>query len=151
MEQPVVHDWLSAIRSYLAVTVGASLVWEAAHVSLYGIWERGTAAQIAFAVLHCTAGDLLIALSAIAAALVLAGSPNWPGERFFVVAALTIVFGLAYTVFREWLNVSVRGSWSYSPRMPTVPPFNTGLSPLLQWLVVPGIALTAARGQRRRL
>jgi hypothetical protein len=140
-----VRDWLSAIRSYVAVTVVGHLAWEMAHVPLYGIWTEGSAAQIAFAVFHCTGGDVLIALSALSAALIFAGSSDWPMRRFGFVAALTVAFGVGYTVFSEWLNVSVRGSWSYSARMPTLPPFETGLSPLLQWLVVPLIALTAAR------
>jgi hypothetical protein len=88
---------------------------------------------------------VLIALSALAAALVLAGDLRWPAGSFRGVAALTIAFGLAYAVYSEWINVSVRGNWSYSPRMPTVPPLGTGLSPILQWLVVPTLALGAAR------
>lgn len=144
------RDWLSAIRCYLGVTVAGHLVWEALHVPLYGIWEAGDTAEIAFAVVHCTGGDLLIASAALVGALMLAGSPRWPARRFHVVATLTIAFGVLYTVYSEWLNVSVRGSWSYSARMPTLPPLGTGVSPLLQWIVVPGAALIAARLSDRR-
>ncbi len=143
-QEELVRDWLSAIRFYVGATIAADLAWEVAHVPLYGIWEEGSAGEIAFAVVHCTGGDLLIALSALAAGLILAGSPRWPAERFRVVAALTIAFGVAYTVYSEWLNVSVRGSWSYAPQMPTLPPLGTGLSPILQWLVVPTLAFAAA-------
>jgi hypothetical protein len=52
-----------------------------------------------------------------------------------------ILLGLCYTVFSEWLNTQVRQSWSYTEAMPLVPPLGTGLAPLLQWLIVPGIAL----------
>lgn len=138
-------DWLSAIRRYLGVTLAAHVVWEALQVPLYGIWEDGSANAIAFAVVHCTGGDLLIAVASLVAALMLAGSPGWPAKRFHAVAALTIALGVLYTVYSEWLNVSVRGSWSYAARMPTLPPLGTGLSPLLQWIVVPGLALAAAR------
>lgn len=139
------QDWLSAIRRYLGAGIAGHLVWEVAQLPLYGIWDEGSTRQIAFAVVHCTGGDLLIALSALVAALILAGSADWPASRFRAVAVLTVTIGVGYTVFSEWLNVSVRGAWSYSPRMPTLPPFGTGLSPLLQWLVVPIIALAAAR------
>lgn len=148
------RDWLSALRHYGGVTAAGHLAWEAAHVPLYGIWRDGTASDIGFAVVHCSSGDLLIGMCSLVAALMVAGLPNWPAERFRVVAALTIAFGLAYTVYSEWLNVSVRGSWSYSPQMPTLPPLETGLSPILQWFVVPTLALAAARrprGGRRRL
>lgn len=49
--------------------------------------------------------------------------------------------GLAYTGFSEWLNVYVRQSWTYSALMPTMA-FGTiriGLSPLAQWLIIPGV------------
>ena len=139
------RSWLAAIRRYLAVTVVGHLVWEMLHVRLYRIWDDGNAAEIAFAVVHCTGGDLLIALAALSAALLLAGSSAWPADRLLRVGVLTVVLGVAYTVYSEWLNVSVRAAWSYGPRMPTLPPLGTGLTPLLQWLVVPPIALSAAR------
>ena len=139
------RSWLSAIRRYLAVTIVGHLAYETLHVPLYRIWSEGSAAQIAFAVVHCTGGDLLIALAVLVAALILTGNARWPAERFMLVGALGVAFGVAYTIYSEWLNVSVRGSWSYSTRMPTLPPLGTGLTPFLQWFVVPPIALAAAR------
>ena len=35
------------------------------------------------------------------------------------------------------LNIVIRQSWAYSDLMPVVPVIDTGLSPLLQWIVVP--------------
>ncbi len=69
----------------------------------------------------------------------------WPVQRFVPVAVLAITFGVLYTVFNEWLNVDMRGSWAYSDHMPIVPPLGTGLSPLLQWIVVPVIGFWWAR------
>ncbi len=142
------RDWLAALRRYVGVTAAGHLAWEAVHVPLYRIWEEGSPAQIALAIVHCSGGDLLIAISALVGALLLAGSPGWPIVRFRSVAAFTIAFGVAYTVYSEWLNVSVRGSWSYAERMPLLPPLGTGLSPVLQWLIVPSAALAAAGGRR---
>jgi hypothetical protein len=85
-----------------------------APATLY-VWTTGTAREQAFAVVHCTLGDLLIALSALTLALVFAGDPDWPRQRFWQVAILTIVFGAGYTVFSEWLNVVVRASDSAWP------------------------------------
>ena len=42
------------------------------------------------AIIHCTIGDVLIAIIAIFAALILVGSPAWPDQRFGVVLASTI-------------------------------------------------------------
>lgn len=127
------------------MTIVGHLVWEIAHVPLYTLWAEGTAGEIAFAVVHCTGGDLLIALAALTAALVLLGSPGWPSQRFGPVAVLTVTIGLAYTVYSEWFNVSVRGSWAYGPAMPTLPLLGTGLTPVLQWIVVPSAALATVR------
>nr|WP_264185776.1 hypothetical protein [Roseicella aerolata] len=130
----------------MTVAAGA-LVWEAAHLPLYTLWRTGTTGEKLFAVVHCTLGDLLIALTSLALGLVLAGRRDWPVRRSGAVGAITVVFGLGYTVFSEWLNIVVRESWAYSDLMPVVPVlgFDLGVSPLLQWVVVPTLALHVAR------
>lgn len=140
-------NWLSALRVYLlSVTVG-DLAWEAAHLPLYTLWRTGTTREKLFAVIHCTLGDILIAVASLTFGLVLAGHRNWPGQRFGAVAALTMALGLGYTGFSEWLNVVVRQSWAYSALMPVVPVlgFGVGASPLLQWVIVPALAFGLAR------
>ena len=61
-----------------------------------------------------------------------------------------VLLGLGYTVFSEWLNVEIRRTWSYTEAMPVIPSLGTGLAPLLQWLIVPGLAfaITARRNRR---
>ena len=139
--------WLLGLRLYLAVVLVGSLVWEVLHLPLYTIWTAGTLKEQAFAAGHCTLGDLVIAACALTLALLLAGAPRWPRDRFWPIATLTVAFGLAYTVFSEWLNVVVRTSWAYSDLMPTVSVAGSkiGLSPLLQWIVVPGAAFAIMR------
>jgi hypothetical protein len=101
--------------------------------SLYTIWTKGSVREQAFAVVYCTLGDLLIAVSTLSLALVLAGDRDWPQGRFWPVAILTIAFGVGYTAFSEWLNVVVRASRAYSDWMPaiTVLDQQIGHSPLL--------------------
>jgi hypothetical protein len=141
---------LRALRIYLVVIVLGNLAWETLQLPLYTIWTTGTLGERTFAVVHCTGGDVLIALSSLVASLVTIGSSDWPRERFWQVAVLAITFGLAYTAFSEWLNLSVRRSWAYSAWMPVIPiAGGIGLSPLLQWLVVPAGAFWAARLQAR--
>jgi hypothetical protein len=143
---PVCPNWLGAQRAYLLTVAIADLVWEAAHLPLYTLWQTGTSGEMLFAVAHCTLGDLLIAFAALTLSLVIAGHRDWPLRQFAVVAALALAFGLGYTVFSEWLNIVVRKSWAYSSLMPVVSLFglDIGLSPLLQWMVVPALALYAA-------
>jgi hypothetical protein len=141
-----VSNWLGAQRAYLRTIAAADLAWEAAHLPLYTLWETGTPCEKVFAVVHCTLGDLLIALATLTLGLLLAGHQNWPVRRFAAVAAITLTLGLGYTVFSEWLNIVVRRS-CYSSFMPVISLFNLsiGISPLLQWLVVPPLAFYMAR------
>lgn len=136
---------LPALGSYAAVTLGANLIWETAQLPLYTIWRTGGPSEIAFAVLHCTGGDLVIAVSALFLALSIAGHRDWPSMSFPRVAMLTVAFGVGYTIYSEWLNVSVRASWAYSDLMPVVPGLGVGLSPLMQWILIPSVALWTAR------
>jgi Mn2+/Fe2+ NRAMP family transporter len=137
------RDWLRCLMIYLTVSFGLHIEWEAVQLPLYTIWRTGTAREIAFAVLHCTGGDLMIAALSLGGAILMSGNKNWTTERRQVFLA-TMIFGLAYTIFSEWFNTVVRQSWTYSDLMPTLPILGTGISPFLQWLVIPSIALYLA-------
>jgi len=137
--------WLTALRTYLGFILAANLVWEVVQLPLYTIWRNGTLGEIAFAVVHCTGGDLLIATAALTGSLVLLGRPDWPAERHHAVAGMAIASGIAYTIFSEWLNTKVRGSWAYTELMPVLPLFDVGLSPVAQWIVIPIAGFWLAR------
>ena len=126
--------WLPMLRGYLVWTVAAHLGWEIVQLPLYTIWAEETPGYIAFAVAHCTAGDVLIAGTTLALALVIAGRGAWPAERFWPVAMLATASGVAATIYIEWLNTSVRLAWAYTEAMPVVPVLGTGLTPLGLWL-----------------
>ncbi len=129
--------WLSMLRRYLLFTAAANFAWEIGQLPLYTIWTNGTFGEIAFAVLHCTGGDVMIAAFSILGGLLVFGSGRWPFERYAAVAASSVVIAVAFTVYSEWRNVEVLGNWSYSEWMPTLPLVGTGLSPLAQWIVIP--------------
>lgn len=145
--------WLRALRIYLTSVAVASFIWETLQLPLYTIWQTGTLRTQTFAIMHCTIGDAVIALCALTVAFVVAGDETWPQKRFQGVAIVTIVLGLAYTVFSEWLNVVVRASWAYSDLMPVVTALGlrVGLSPLLQWLVIPTAAFMITKRSSRRI
>jgi hypothetical protein len=142
---PLHRDGLVVAGRYLPAILVGNLLWETGQIPLYTIWHDGSPGQIAFAVIHCSAGDLLIASTALLGALILLGGRQWPHRRFGMVGAIAVAGGLAYTVFSEWLNTDVQGSWAYSAWMPKLPVIGTGLAPLGQWMVVPPLALLWAR------
>lgn len=136
---------VSPVRRHTLVRLAAvmaigHLAWEIAHVPLYTLWLTGTWSEISYAAIHCAAGDVMIASVCLGAALALFGRSGWPDQNYTEVAAATIFAALCYTVFSEWLNVEVRAEWAYRDIMPLVPPFGTGLTPLLQWIIVPTAA-----------
>ena len=137
--------WFPMLRAYLVWTVVAHLGWEIVQLPLYTIWTQESPAYITFAVLHCTAGDVLIAGAALALSLVIAGRGAWPFERFWPVVSLATAMGVGATIYSEWLNTSVRLAWAYNEWMPVVPVLGTGLTPLAQWLVLPPLGLWICR------
>ncbi len=139
--------WHQALRRYLVVSFLAHLIWEILQLPFYTVWTTGTLAQQAFAVVHCTIGDTMIAGLSLLLALALFARPTWPSTGVVRVFVAGLAIGVAYTVYSEWLNVSVRRSWAYSDLMPVVPVLGTGLAPLLQWLVVPTLAQWVAIGR----
>lgn len=68
------------------------------------------------------------------------GGSGWPRQRIVVVGLAAMAFELGYTLISEWLNTILRQSWAYSDIMPRLPFIGTGLSPLIQWLVIPALA-----------
>lgn len=138
------------LLGYLPWFAGLSLVWEIGHVRLYTLWTQADPAYIAFSIAHCTAGDVLIGSAALLSALILARERALAHWRWWRIATLAALFGAAYTLFSEWMNITVLRSWSYAESMPTfeLAGFEIGLSPLLQWLVLPPAALYLARKMR---
>ncbi len=136
-DAPDAGAWLVTLRRYMVFVAVANLLWEFAHLPLYTLWETGTISELVFAAVHCTGGDILIALSALMLALFLVGNPAWPAVGRVPVVMATLTLGLTYTVFSEWLNIVVREAWAYRDLMPVIPLIDAGLSPILQWIVVP--------------
>ena len=132
---------LISIFRFLAVLGGLNLVWEIGQLPFYSLWHDGSWQAIGYAIAHCTAGDVLIAMACAIAALAFIGW-HWPRPVRQSVIFLTsfIAFGVGYTIFSEWLNTTVRMRWSYSDFMPVIPLVGTGVAPLLQWIAMPALA-----------
>ncbi len=126
-----------------ALALVANLVWEIAHVRLYTIWAATDGPSVAWALLHCSLGDVLIALAMFALAGIVLGRGDWPASRPWTGGAIVVVGALAYTAWSEWYNVYRAGTWGYAASMPML--FGIGLTPLLQWLILPPAMVAAYR------
>jgi hypothetical protein len=102
------------------------------------------------AVIFCTRatmGDVLIALVAFWVVAMFRRQRSWllrPDARAIFAFIAT---GIVITVGLEWHATELQQRWQYAERMPTLPLVGTGLTPLLQWLVLPPIIVWLARRQ----
>ena len=135
------HERAAASGRYLAVLAVGNLAWEIGQMPLYTLWRTGSTREIAFAVIHCTGGDMLIGGTALLGSLLLLGASDWPRSGVLPVGGMAIGLGLGYTIYSEHLN-TLRNTWTYSDLMPILPGLGTGLAPLAQWMVVPVLAFT---------
>ena len=120
-----------------------NLAWEIAHVRLYAIWMEADGIRIAWSVFHCSLGDVVIALAMFALAAAVLRRAHWPASRPWAGGAIVVIGAMAFTAWSEWFNVYRAGKWGYAAGMPLL--FGIGLSPLLQWLILPPMMVGAYR------
>jgi hypothetical protein len=53
-------SWREALAIYLAASIGLHPIWETLQLPLYTNWLTETNFRIVFAVVHCTAGAVMI-------------------------------------------------------------------------------------------
>lgn len=128
---------------WAALVFVLNLAWEIAHVRLYTIWAEANYLAVAWAVLHCTLGDVAIALPMFTIAGLLLHRMDWPASQPWAGGITVVIGAMTFTVWSEWFNVFRIGNWSYTENMPTI--FGIGISPLLQWLVLPPVIVVAYR------
>ena len=126
-----------------ALALVLNLAWEIAHVRLYTIWETADGTTVAWSLLHCTLGDAAIALTMYALAGVVLWRVDWPASRPWTGGVIVVIGATAFTAWSEWYNVYRAGNWGYTASMPMI--FGIGLSPLLQWLILPPVMVLAFR------
>jgi hypothetical protein len=136
---------------YLPWLAALNFAWEWAHVRFYTIWTQADLAYITFSVAHCTLGDLLIGSASLVLALMLGREGPLSAWHNVRIAALSTLIGTIYTVFSEWMNVTLLRSWAYADAMPRLSfgAVEIGVTPVLQWMVIPAAALYLARGTSR--
>jgi hypothetical protein len=135
--------------NYLMFSLPLHFIWEIVQLPLYTLWSNPDNAAIAYAIVHCTIGDLLIATCALLLGqlTVRLVDPAW--NRFSLLSIVAISLGVVYTIFSEWRNTVVLRSWEYSDLMPQV--LGIGVSPIAQWILIPALVFTALRKSARKI
>ncbi len=143
MHNPATLRIVARAGLWSALAFALNLTWEIAHVRLYTIWAEADRLSIAWSLFHCTVGDVMIALAMFALAGVVLRRADWPVSRPWTGGAMVVIGAMAFTAWSEWYNVYRAGSWGYTTSMPML--FGIGLSPLLQWLILPPVMVGAYR------
>ena len=144
-----VPEWktsASLIWRWAVLALVLHLVWEIGQLPFYTLWEETNAWRIALYVTHCVLGDVMIATLAYLAVALAWRQADWPRLRPWTGGIMLVALGLGYTVFSEWYNVYRAGAWAYAETMPRL--LGIGLTPLLQWLVVPSAMLVLIQRTR---
>jgi hypothetical protein len=128
---------------WAALAFVLNLAWEIAQVRLYTIWAAADGMSVAWALFHCSLGDVLIALAMFVLAGMVLRRLDWPASRPLAGSAIAVIGAVAFTAWSEWYNVYRADNWSYTASMPMI--FGIGLTPLLQWLILPPVLVVAYR------
>ena len=142
----MVHEsgrWIAVIL----ITLALHFAWEMAQHNLYLLMRSMPFWRATAFCARATAGDLVITTIAFAAAA-LSGGRHWPLLRRRLSPTLIfLTVGILLTVGFE-IHALSTGRWAYDELMPQI--FGIGLSPLLQWIVVPLLCVAAFRTIWRR-
>jgi hypothetical protein len=100
---------------------------------------------------RATLGDAAIMLVAYWVVAATRGSRTWIARPQTATVFLFATFGVLATALIERLALAGLwiDSWAYSASMPIVPGIGVGLSPLLQWIVLPLLVVWFVRRQIR--
>ncbi len=128
---------------WAALAFVLNLAWEIAQVRLYTLLADADRLTVAWSLLHCSIGDVLIALVLFALTGMALRHADWPASYPWRGGAIVVIGAMSYTAWSEWYNVYRAGSWGYTAGMPLV--FGIGLSPLLQWLILPPVLVVVYR------
>ena len=143
MQKPAAGRFIASIALWSALAFVLNMVWEISHVGLYTLWKEADGLRIAWSIFHCTVGDVLIALAMFALAAIVLWRADWPVSRPWTGGLIVVIAAMAFTAWSEWYNVYRVGAWNYTTSMPLI--FGIGLTPLLQWLVLPPVMMGAYR------
>lgn len=120
-------------------------VWEFVQVPVFaGMAEMAHWEAIKLC-MSATFGDVGFALTAFWIASLAARSRNWLLRPQRLQILIFMGVGIALTVGFEYYYTNVSLRWTYSDAMSLVPPFGTGLSPLMQWLIIPPLVIWLTR------
>ena len=123
--------------------------WETLQAPLFVGMGEAPYSEAIRGCLRATLGDAVIMLLAYWIVSLAIRNRRWLLAPRAAYLIWFVALGVLITAVIEWLATRGHwiGSWTYSAGMPVVPGIGIGLSPLLQWLVVPLLVVWFVRRQ----
>lgn len=119
--------------------------WEAWHIQLYRSLETLSYREAVTFVTVASVGDAALAVIAFWAVAAATRSRIWILEPTPKRIAGFVGVGLGITIAWEWLATRVLDWWQYADTMPILPLLGTGVSPVLQWVLLPPLVVWLVR------
>lgn len=120
-------------------------VWEFVQVPTYTGMAELPHWEAVKLCMSATFGDVGFALTAFWIASLAVRRRDWMLRPTRFPVAIFVAIGIILTVGFEYYHTNVSLRWTYSDLMPLVPPLGTGLSPFLQWFVIPPLVIWLTR------
>ena len=146
-------NWKELSRFVLSVflwSVAVNYPWEMAQMPLYVAMDFSDPMSwlICF---QASLGDGFIVLFIWGTGYLIFRDLHWFRRKSMITLAFLLISGAIIAVGFE-IHAIQTGRWAYSGLMPIVPGIEVGLSPLVQLIILPGLAMILARrfGNRKQ-
>lgn len=137
------------ISLFVAILLVASFLlhfaWEMWQVPFFVGMDSSPHAEVVWLCTRAALGDVGIALLALVPLLWQRHGIYHLFELRYSHCLVYVATGLLITVAFEYAATELLSRWEYKAAMPTLPVVGTGLMPLLQWLVLPPVAVLFSR------
>lgn len=120
-------------------------VWEMLQVPWFTGMAEASHGSVVWLCIRATGGDVLILLASFWFSSTVRGHRRWLLEGEWKPGVILVITALVVTVILEWLATGPLQRWEYGESMPIIPLVGVGLTPLLQWLLLPPLILWLAR------
>lgn len=122
------------VLTILIVSFLLNAVWEISHIPLY-VGGTYALSHILFCLLASVADAIMVMLIYFGFALIYKNA-LWTQNLNLSRIIFLIMAGGIGAILAETRHLSI-GTWKYAEAMPLIPIFNVGLSPVLQFMILP--------------